>query len=134
MTHAVECDLLAGSVKANNVKNDVTVVKNAAGTIGVGHKKFILQLEGLVLYTEVRDAVCMAFMILMMLSAIAMIVIVMMQKGTNESVGAITGVSDTYFGKNKERSKESILKIVTYVLFAFILVCALIYCIIRFVA
>ena len=76
----------------------------------------------------------MAFMILMMISAIAMIVIVMMQKGTNESVGAITGVSDTYFGKNKERSKESILKIVTYVLFAFILVCALIYCIIRFVA
>lgn len=83
---------------------------------------------------EVRDAVCMAFMILMMISAIAMIVIVIMQKGTNENVGAITGVSDTYFGKNKERSRASILKIVTYVLFAFILVCAIIFCVVRFVA
>ena len=83
---------------------------------------------------EVRDAVCMAFMILMMISSIAMIVIVLMQKGTNENVGAITGVSDTYFGKNKERSKANILKIVTYVLFAFIIVCAIIYCVVRFVA
>jgi protein translocase SecG subunit len=83
---------------------------------------------------EVRDAVCMAFMILMMISAIAMIVIVLMQKGTNENVGAITGVSDTYLGKNKERTKASILKKVTYALFAFIIVCAIIYCVIRFVA
>ena len=83
---------------------------------------------------EVRDAVCMAFMILMMIASVAMIVIVLMQKGTNENVGAITGVSDTYFGKNKERSKANILKIVTYVLFAFIIVCAIIYCVIRFVA
>ena len=75
---------------------------------------------------EVRDAVCMAFMILMMISSIAMIVIVLMQKGTNENVGAITGVSDTYFGKNKERSKASVMKIVTVSVFAFILVCAII--------
>ena len=82
----------------------------------------------------VRSNVVMAFMILMMIASVAMIVIVLMQKGTNENVGAITGVSDTYFGKNKERSKANILKIVTYVLFAFIIVCAIIYCVVRFVA
>ena len=63
---------------------------------------------------------------ILMIAAIAMIVIVLMQKGTNENVGAITGVSDTYFGKNKERTKASILKKVTYALFAFIIVCAII--------
>jgi preprotein translocase subunit SecG len=75
---------------------------------------------------SVRNNVVMAFMILMMIASIAMIVIVLMQKGTNENVGAITGVSDTYFGKNKERTKASILKKVTYALFAFIIVCAII--------
>ena len=74
----------------------------------------------------VRSNVVMAFMILMMIAAIAMIVIVLMQKGINENVGAITGVSDTYYGKNKERSKASVMKIVTVSVFAFILVCAII--------
>ena len=87
---------------------------------------FINSTPGGSIPAEVRNAVVMAFMILMMISAIAMIVIVLMQKGTNENVGAITGVSDTYFGKNKERTKASILKKVTYALFAFIIVCAII--------
>ena len=86
---------------------------------------FINSTPGGSIPAEVRNAVVMAFMILM-ISAIAMIVIVLMQKGTNENVGAITGVSDTYFGKNKERTKASILKKVTYALFAFIIVCAII--------
>lgn len=68
----------------------------------------------------------MAFMILMMITAIAMIVVVLMQKGTNDNVGVITGVSDTYYGKNKEKTKSGILKKVTFALFAFIIVCAII--------
>ena len=65
-------------------------------------------------------------MILMMITAIAMIVVVLMQKGTNDNVGVITGVSDTYYGKNKEKTKAGILKKVTFALFAFIIVCAII--------
>ena len=87
---------------------------------------FVNETPGGSIPAEVRSAVTMAFMILMMIAAVAMIVIVLMQKGTNENVGAITGVSDTYFGKNKERTKASILKKVTYALFAFIIVCAII--------
>ncbi len=76
--------------------------------------------------TVVRNNVVMAFMILMMIAAIAMIVVVMMQKGTNDNVGVISGVSDTYYGKNKERNKAGVLKKVTFALFAFIIVCAII--------
>ncbi len=75
---------------------------------------------------EVRSAVVTAFMILMMITSIAMIVIVLMQKGTSDNVGVITGASDTYYGKNKEKGKEGILKKVTFALFAFIIVCAII--------
>lgn len=75
---------------------------------------------------SVREAVLMAFGILMTLAAIAIIVVIMMQKGTNDNVGVISGASDTYYGKNKERNKEGILKKVTFALFAFIIVCAII--------
>ena len=87
---------------------------------------FINSTPGGSIPAEVRNAVVMAFMILMMISAIAMIVIVLMQKGTNDNVGVITGVSDTYYGKNKEKTKAGILKKVTFALFAFIIVCAVI--------
>lgn len=75
---------------------------------------------------SVREAVLMAFGILMTLAAIAIIVVIMMQKGTNDNVGVISGASDTYYGKNKERNKEGVLKKVTFALFAFIIVCAII--------
>ena len=75
---------------------------------------------------EVRQNVSLAFMILMLIAGIALIVVVMMQKGTNDNVGVISGASDTYYGRNKEKGKEGVLKKVTFVLFAFILVCSII--------
>ncbi len=75
---------------------------------------------------EVRQNVTLAFMIMMLVAGIALIVVVMMQKGTNDNVGVITGASDTYYGRNKEKGKESVLKKVTFALFAFILVCSII--------
>lgn len=74
----------------------------------------------------VREAVLIAFGILMTLASIAIIVVIMMQKGTNDNVGVISGASDTYYGKNKERNKEGVLKKITFALFAFIIVCAVI--------
>ena len=55
-----------------------------------------------------RDAVVTAFIILMVLASIAMIVVVLMQKGTNDNVGVITGASDTYYGRNKEKGKKKV--------------------------
>ena len=71
-------------------------------------------------------SICLkVFLILMVVAAVAIIVVIMMQKGTNDNVGVITGASDTY-GKNKSTNKESVLKKITFGLFAFILVCSII--------
>ena len=59
---------------------------------------------------------------------IALDVLVLMQEGKNQGLGAIQGtVENTYWGKNKGRSREGILKKVTiglsvlFVVFAVIL-------------
>lgn len=75
---------------------------------------------------EIKQQVVMAFAILMTLACIAIIVVIMMQKGTNDNVGVISGASDTFYGKNKEKTREGILKKITFGLFAFIIVCAII--------
>ncbi len=75
---------------------------------------------------DVRQDVALAFVILMLVAGIALIVVVMMQKGTNDNVGVISGASDTYYGRNKEKGKESVLKKITFFLFAFILICSII--------
>ena len=58
MAHTVECDLLAGAIQANNVKNRVTVVKNVALAIQKSDKEFILCLQGLGAHTDVSQAGC----------------------------------------------------------------------------
>lgn len=75
---------------------------------------------------QTRENVLIAFMVMMLLAGIALIVVVMMQKGTNDNVGVISGASDTYYGRNKEKGKEGVLKKITFVLFAFILICSII--------
>lgn len=53
-------------------------------------------------------------MMLMLLTGIATIVIIMMQKPQNDNIGVLGGQeSDSYSKKNKARSKESILKKLT---------------------
>lgn len=75
---------------------------------------------------EVRQAVLLAFTIMMLIAGVAIIVVIMMQKGTNDNVGVISGTSDTYYGKNKERNREGILKKITLGLFIFIMLCAIV--------
>ncbi|MGN0796045.1 MAG: preprotein translocase subunit SecG [Christensenellales bacterium] len=82
---------------------------------------------------EVRQGTLIALMVLMVLMAIAMVVVVLMQQGTDENVQAITGSSDSYYGKNKARSKEGILKKITLVLFCLIMVTSIIFFIISMV-
>ncbi|MDE7372893.1 MAG: preprotein translocase subunit SecG [Clostridia bacterium] len=75
---------------------------------------------------NVRQNVLIAFSVLMTIACIAIIIVIMMQKGTNDNVGVISGASDTFYGKHKKRDREGILKKITFGLFAFILVCAII--------
>lgn len=82
-----------------------------------------------------KQAALITLMVLMVIFSIAMIIVVMMQQGTNENVTAVTGgQSDTYFGRNKGRNKQSMMKILTTVLFVLLIITSIIYCIINLVS
>ncbi|MEZ3496001.1 MAG: preprotein translocase subunit SecG [Lachnospiraceae bacterium] len=59
--------------------------------------------------------------VLLILTSIATIAIVLMQKSREGGLsGAIAGGSDTFFGKNKSRTKEAILaKVTRYIAIVF---------------
>ena len=64
--------------------------------------------------------------VVFILICIAMAVLVLMQEGKNQGLGAIQGtVENTYWGKNKGRSREGILKKVTIILSVLFIVIAL---------
>ena len=78
---------------------------------------------------EVRTAVCSTFICLMAVAALALIVVVMMQKGNQDNISAISGGAnnDTFFGKNKGRSREGKLKIATIVIGILLVIFSIIY-------
>lgn len=51
--------------------------------------------------------------ILLMISAIVMIVTVLMQSSERTGIGAVSGAAETFFGKNKARSMDAKLALVT---------------------
>ena len=67
------------------------------------------------------------FEVLYIVICIAIIVIVLMQEGKSAGLtGAINGVADTYWGKNKGRSMEGAMnKITKYLALAFIVISVL---------
>ncbi|MBO4214447.1 MAG: preprotein translocase subunit SecG [Lachnospiraceae bacterium] len=61
--------------------------------------------------------------ILFILAGLALTVIVLMQEGKQQGLGAISGAAETYWGKNKGRSMEGILvKVTTALVVVFLLV------------
>ena len=57
------------------------------------------------------------FGVLFIMICIALVVLVLAQEGKNQGLGAIQGtVENTYWGKNRGRSREGILKKVTIAL------------------
>ena len=64
--------------------------------------------------------------ILFVIDCVALTVVVLMQEGKSAGLGAIAGGSDTYWGKNKGRSKEGNLKKATKVMAALFVVMALV--------
>ncbi|MDR0948682.1 MAG: preprotein translocase subunit SecG [Lachnospiraceae bacterium] len=55
-------------------------------------------------------------MIVFILVCIALTVLVLMQEGKSAGLGAISGMAETYWGKNKGRSMEGFLVKLTKVL------------------
>lgn len=54
--------------------------------------------------------------IIFIIICLALTVLVLMQEGKDEGLGAISGVAETYWGKNKGRSMEGNLVKITRVL------------------
>ena len=64
--------------------------------------------------------------IVFVLDCIALSVVVLLQEGKNAGLGALSGASDTYWSKNKGRSREGIMIKVTVVLGALFIILGLI--------
>ena len=54
--------------------------------------------------------------VIFILVCIALTVLVLMQEGKSAGLGAISGMAETYWGKNKGRSMEGILVKITRIL------------------
>lgn len=65
--------------------------------------------------------------ILLFISAIFLIVAVLMQSGKDKGTGVVTGgSSETYFGKNKSKSKEKKLALITTIVAIIFVVLAIV--------
>jgi len=63
--------------------------------------------------------------IVFIIVCVALTVLVLMQEGKSAGLGAISGVAESYWGKNKGRSMEGLLvKITTALAVAFIIIAA----------
>ena len=62
--------------------------------------------------------------ILFVIDCIALTVVVLMQEGKSQGLGAIAGAADTYWGKNKGRSMEGRLVTGTKILVVLFVVIA----------
>ena len=81
---------------------------------------------------QAREVIANVLIILMTVLSVAIIVIVLMQEGESGGVSAISGgSSDTFYGKNKGRSKEQILKRVTLILGAVMLVVSVVFFVVK---
>ena len=83
-----------------------------------------------VIQYEVGQKVGWAMMTLMVLAAIALVVVVLMQKSSGEDMSEIAVYNqkhDSFFGKNKSQSSEGRLRIATVVLSVLLLVVSVIY-------
>ena len=73
---------------------------------------------------DVYSGLLIALMVVMVLLAVGMIVVVMMQSGNQNNLGAITGAAESFFGKNKAKTMEAKFKRWTVIIAVSMLVCS----------
>ena len=77
---------------------------------------------------QVLSIVCIA---LSVLCAIFVIIFVMMQPGNSNGIDALSGSSDTFYGKNKSKTIESKLRILTVISVAVLVVLMVVFYLIQ---
>lgn len=58
---------------------------------------------------------CVVLLVLMFICALFALIVILFQPGNSTGIDALSGSSETFFGKNKGRSIESKLKMLTYI-------------------
>jgi preprotein translocase subunit SecG len=76
---------------------------------------------------DVINGFKITFMVLMVVFSIAMIVIVALQEGNNSNLGAVSGASESFFGKHKAKTLDVRFKKWTLLIGLGILVSSIIY-------
>ena len=79
----------------------------------------------------VYRTVSAVFIILMFVAALAAIVLVLLQPGNSQGIDALGGSSETFFGKNKGKSTESVLKRWTIICLVVLAVLAVVFFILQ---
>jgi preprotein translocase subunit SecG len=72
-------------------------------------------------------ALSIACVVLIVLCSIFVIIVVMMQKSNSDGISAITGSSETFYGKNKSKTLDSKLKRLTVICLIVIAVLCVLY-------
>ncbi len=82
-------------------------------------------------HKAVHDALLVAMVILMLISAVAAVILVLMQPSNSSGIDALGGSSETFFGKNKGRSIEARMKKWTWVCLAVLALFAILFFVIQ---
>ncbi|MBR2479929.1 MAG: preprotein translocase subunit SecG [Clostridia bacterium] len=76
---------------------------------------------------DIYSGLLIALMVVMVLLAIGMVVVVMMQSGNQNNLGAITGAAESFFGKNKAKTMEAKFKRWTVIIAVAMLICSILF-------
>jgi len=63
-----------------------------------------------------RDIICGVMLCLSVVCAIAISILILMQKSSDTTATALSGIQDSYYGKNKKQNRDNILKLWTIIL------------------
>ena len=75
--------------------------------------------------------VSIVFIVLMFVAALAAIILVLLQPGNSQGIDALGGSSETFYGKNKGKSTESILRRWTIICLVVLAVFAIVFFILQ---
>ena len=74
----------------------------------------------------IMDILRIVLTVIFVIDCIALTVVVLMQEGKQKGLGAISGMADTYWGRNKGRSMEGKLVLFTKILAVLFMVLAVV--------
>ncbi|MBP5307928.1 MAG: preprotein translocase subunit SecG [Clostridia bacterium] len=75
----------------------------------------MINITALLMSNALYVALSIVCLVLILLASLFVIVVVMMQQSNSEGISAISGQSETFYGKNKSKTIESKLKKITVV-------------------